>query len=66
LHIGLKIQGLDGKRQRKQSRATNITDFRAFYGSDPLVLAQIWEDLQMVATEPIKAVLTQEIFEAVS
>lgn len=33
-------------RLLKQDQAELITDFKAFYGSHPVVLAQLWEDLQ--------------------
>lgn len=48
LRIGLKIVGMSADRQKKQQRKTNIEDFRAHYGTDPFILAQIWEDLQRV------------------
>jgi len=44
--IGLKILGVDRHRQKRQSAKSNLADFKAHYGVDPIVCAQMWEDLQ--------------------
>lgn len=46
LRIGLKMVGVDCHRQKKQKNSTNLEDFRAHYCVDPIVCAQMWEDLQ--------------------
>ena len=46
LHRGLRLVGMEDNNMQKQSRKSNIEDFKAFYGCHPVVLAQIWEDLQ--------------------
>jgi hypothetical protein len=46
LRRGLSLAGMDVDRQEKQNRESCIGDFKAAYGIHPLVLAQIWEDLQ--------------------
>ena len=50
LRKGLVLVGYDCRRQDKVSKATNLRRFRAHYGSNPVVYAQIWEDLQITAT----------------
>jgi GH25 family lysozyme M1 (1,4-beta-N-acetylmuramidase) len=51
LRKGLVMVGYDCNRQDKVvSKATNLGRFRAHYGSNPVVYAQIWEDLQIIAT----------------
>ena len=48
LRKGLQLVGFDhAGRQQRVCRATNLMRFRAHYGSNPVVYAQIWEDLQM-------------------
>lgn len=47
---GLSLVGLDLSCQRKVCRDTNLERFRSHYGSNPIIYAQIWEDLQ---TTPI-------------
>lgn len=47
LRIGLKMVGVDRHRQHRQSRKTNRGDFTVHYGVDPIVCAQMWEDLQI-------------------
>ena len=49
LRKGLELVGFDWHRQRNVSRPTNLQRFRAHYGSNPVVYAQIWEDLQTTA-----------------
>jgi hypothetical protein len=46
LHQGLICVGFKTNRIQNTSRASNLERFRAHYGSNPLVYAQIWEDLQ--------------------
>ena len=46
LQRGLVLIGFNRCQQRNVSRPTNLMRFRAHYGSDPIVYAQIWEDLQ--------------------
>ena len=43
---GLSLAGMSRQRQRRQKKHVNINDFKAYYGAHPMVLAQIWEDLQ--------------------
>jgi hypothetical protein len=47
LRKGLLLVGFDFRRQDKVSKASNLGRFRAHYGSNPVVYAQIWEDLQI-------------------
>jgi hypothetical protein len=47
LQKGLLLVGFDARCQQNVKRVTNIGRFKTHYGSDPLVYAQIWEDLQM-------------------
>ena len=51
LQRGLALIGFNHCRQRSVSRATNLMRFRAHYGSNPIVYAQIWEDLQTIPDE---------------
>lgn len=44
--IGLKILGVNRHRQQRQSNKSNLADFKAHYCVDPVVCAQMWEDLQ--------------------
>lgn len=46
LQKGLELAGFDRDRHRRVCRASNLSRFRSFYGSNPIVYAQIWEDLQ--------------------
>jgi len=43
---GLKLAGMGARRQARQCEEENIEDFKSIYGTHPIVLAQIWEDLQ--------------------
>jgi ribosomal protein L20 len=43
---GLELCGFDWRRQNKACRALNLRRFKAHFGSNPIVYAQIWEDLQ--------------------
>jgi hypothetical protein len=46
LSIGLSLTRIDAFRQEKVDRETNLDHFRSLFGSNPVVYAQIWEDLQ--------------------
>ena len=46
LHQGLRHVGFELHRILNVSRRTNVDRFKSHYGSDPVVYAQIWEDLQ--------------------
>jgi hypothetical protein len=48
LQKGLSMVGFDRDRQKNVSRETNLQRFRAHYGSNPIVYAQIWEDLSLL------------------
>jgi hypothetical protein len=48
LQKGLSMVGFDHDRQKNVSRETNLQRFRAHYGSNPIVYAQIWEDLSLL------------------
>jgi len=43
---GLLLAGFSFHRQQRVCRASNLRRFKAFYGSAPIVLTVIWEDLQ--------------------
>jgi hypothetical protein len=43
---GLLLVGFEVRRQQNVRRETNVQRFRTNYGSDPVVYAAIWEDLQ--------------------
>jgi hypothetical protein len=43
---GLALVGFSATRFEKVSRAANLARFCAHYGSNPIVYAQIWDDLQ--------------------
>jgi hypothetical protein len=46
LSKGLLMVGFDVSRQQRVKRSTNLERFRSHFGSNPVVYAQIWEDLQ--------------------
>jgi hypothetical protein len=46
LSIGLSLTRIDTFRQEKVDRETNLDRFRSLLGLNPVVYAQIWEDLQ--------------------
>ena len=49
LFTGLKLLGVsEHKIKRAKKRTTNVHRYRAEYGADPAVHAQLWEDLQKV------------------
>jgi hypothetical protein len=43
---GLELGGFDIQRQARVGRITNLECFKGLYGSNPIVYAQMWEDLQ--------------------
>ena len=45
MFIGLELVGFNAYRQRNVKRATNLKRFKSFYGSAPIVYANIWADL---------------------
>jgi hypothetical protein len=47
LFKGLELAGFSPRRQQRVIRENNVNRFKEFYGSDPVVYAQMWEDLQM-------------------
>jgi hypothetical protein len=51
LSIGLTLMGFPHERQESVSRDKNLDRFRSHYGSNPVVYAQIWEDLQLTDIE---------------
>jgi hypothetical protein len=46
LHQGLRLIGITNNRIENILRERNLERFRAHYGSNPIVYAQMWEDLQ--------------------
>jgi hypothetical protein len=46
LLIGLRLVGFTECRINRAKTATNIERFKAHYGSNPMVCALIWQDLQ--------------------
>lgn len=46
LSRGLVLAGFNSARNNNVARETNLERFKALYGSNPCVYAQIWEDLQ--------------------
>ena len=44
--LGLCLIGVDHTRQKRQNENSNLEDFKAHYCVDPIVVAQIWEELQ--------------------
>jgi hypothetical protein len=46
---GLELHGFDCRS--KVSRSLKMSRFKSLYGSDPVVYAQIWEDLQTTAVQ---------------
>jgi hypothetical protein len=45
MSIGLELVGFNAYRQRNVKRLTNLKRFKSFYGSAPIVYANIWADL---------------------
>ena len=54
LQEGLVLAGVDVKCQSRATRATNVTRFKAEYGSDPEVYARIFNDLQTATNDEAK------------
>jgi len=46
LNKGLRLVNYSPRRIRRAKRKRNIERFKGHFGSEPVVLAQIWEDLQ--------------------
>ena len=46
LRTGLLVVGFSDRRIQNVERAKSLERFRTAYGSNPIVYAQIWEDLQ--------------------
>ena len=42
LRKGLQLVGIDSNKQARVKKETNVKLFRAFFGSSPLDLAQMW------------------------
>lgn len=51
LRKGLEMGGFDHRRQQRVKRSTCLRRFRALYGSNPIVYAEIIEDLQTTHIE---------------
>jgi hypothetical protein len=47
MKTGLRLAGYKRRRMNKAKKETNIERFKAQYGSSPVVVAAIWEDLQL-------------------
>lgn len=43
---GLELVGIDRDRQKRFKQSIKLEHFRSHFGSDPVVYADIWEDLQ--------------------
>jgi len=43
---GLRLAGMSAARIHNHNRETQLEDFKGCYGAAPVVIAQIWEDLQ--------------------
>jgi hypothetical protein len=43
---GLELADISPRCQQNVNRQKKVTLFKEFYGSDPVVYAQVWEDLQ--------------------
>ena len=54
LRKGLLLVGFDDRRQQSVQRKTNNERFKTHFGSDPVVCAQIWEDLQTSENEDLR------------
>lgn len=53
LYEGLLLAGLSAETQQKQPKS-NLSEFVDRYGSTPLVLATMWEDLQVSENEDVR------------
>lgn len=49
LYIGLDLVGFSRRQQQNVCRPTNVMRFKGHYGSNPIVYAQILEELQTTA-----------------
>jgi len=54
LRIGLKTHGVTRQQMERRLKKTNIADFKSLYGTEPKVLAQIWDDLQTTDIDEAK------------
>lgn len=61
LQQGLMLSGFQLHRILNVTRRTNVERFKSHYGSDPVVYAQIWEDLQFT-TIPEARIDTSKVF----
>lgn len=55
LRIGLKLLKVDPHKLKTQSYESRMADFKGHYGTQPIVLARMWEDLQTILHAPLKA-----------
>lgn len=55
LWIGLKLLKVDPKKLSKQKQSSKMEDFKGHYGTEPHILAQIWEDMQTILDDPLRA-----------
>jgi len=62
LRVGLKMVGVDLRHQQWQSHKTNIEDFKVHYCVDPVVCAQMWEDVQRVPNDHDAHVEAKSVF----
>ena len=51
LGLGLALGGFSSSQVQRAGRKTNVDRFIGKYGSKPLVLCTIWEDLQTTTNE---------------
>jgi len=51
---GLRLVGMKRARIDRQKQAINVSDFKSHFGVHPVVLAQVWEDLQTEALINVK------------
>jgi hypothetical protein len=58
MSIGLEMVGFSIDRQSRVKRSTNLKRFKSFYGSVPIVYANIWEDL--LATDTAEARVSRQ------
>jgi hypothetical protein len=58
---GLLLVGFNGARIENVKRATNLGRFCSHYGSNPIVYAEIWQDLQTTDV-PDARITTDEKF----
>jgi hypothetical protein len=58
---GLVLVGFNAARIGKVKRSTSLSRFRSFYGSNPMVYAEIWQDLQ-TSLIPEALITTDAVF----